>query len=300
MKILITGAAGFIGGHLYKKLEDLGHDVIGIDNFFHSTKKDNSLIRKLDIRDNEIEKYIEWSDIVYHLAAQIHVDYSIEHPIETFDINVNGAIKILEACRKFNKKLVFASSSEIYGTAQENYMDENHPTNPQSPYAVSKLTGDKLCTTYKEVYGMKIDVIRNFNTFGEWQNDTSYGGAIAIFTRKALRGEPLQIFGSGTQKRDYMYIEDALQGYLMSLEKDFPSPINFGTGTFISINELAKLIIKLTGSKSEIVHTKERPGEVQMLCADITKAKQLGFKSVTNLERDLEKYTKWYENTHNG
>lgn len=292
MKILITGSAGFIGGHLYEKLAK-EHDLIGIDNFFHPTKKKNPLIRELDIRDDKIIEYIQWSDIIYHLAAQIHVDYSIDKPVETFDINVNGTLKILEACRKFNKKLVFASSSEIYGTAQENFMDENHPTLPQSPYAVSKLTGDKLCTVYKEIYGMRIDVIRNFNTFGQWQNDTSYGGAIAIFTYKALKNEPIEIFGTGTQKRDYMYIEDALQGYMMSLTQDLPEPINFGTGQFISINELAKLIIKLTNSKSEIIHVKERPGEVQMLCADITKAKQLGFKPTTNLQTDLEKYINW-------
>lgn len=300
MKILITGAAGFIGGHLYSKLTQMGHEVIGIDNFFHATKNpQNDFIIKSDIRYN-LDSLIKEIDIVYHLAAQIHVDYSIKNPKETFDINVNGTLKLLESCRRFKKKLVFASSSEIYGTAQENFMGEDHPLNPQSPYAVSKLTGDKLCQVYKEIYGMKVDVIRNFNTFGEWQNDTSYGGVIAIFTRKALAGEPLEIYGLGIQRRDYMYVDDALQGYLMCLGRDLPKPVNFGSGEWISINELANTIIKITNSKSEILHIKERPGEVQMLCADTSLAKSLGFKSNTSLERDLRKYTQWYESTHNG
>lgn len=301
MRILITGAAGFIGGHLYQKLTTMGHEVIGIDNFFHPSKKDNNEIIKLDIRAHEnplepsLEDYVKWADIVYHLAAQIHVDYSIQNPVETFDINVSGTIRLLELCRAYGKKLVFASSSEIYGT---NYGDikETSPLNPQSPYAVTKLTADKLCTVYKDIYNMKVDVVRNFNTFGEYQNDTSYGGAIAIFTKNALANEPLKIYGDGNQERDYMYVEDALQGYLTSLTTDLPGPTNFGTGQTITINDLAKLIISLTNSKSEIIHVEPRPGEVRKLCADISLAKSIGFKPTTNLERDLRRYTQWYEN----
>ncbi len=252
----------------------------------------------MDIRHPEIENLVAWSDIVYHLAAQIHVDYSIEHPVETFDINVNGTINILEACRTHNKKLVFASSSEIYGT---NYgaISEDSPLNCQSPYAVTKLTGDKLCSVYKEVYGMNIDVIRNFNTFGPYQNDTSYGGVIAIFTKNALRGEPLHIYGDGEQERDYMSIDDALQGYLMSLTTDLNGPTNFGTGQTVTINALAEIIKTVTNSSSEIIHVAPRPGEVRRLCADITKASLKGFKPQTNLETDLKKYIQWYESTRN-
>lgn len=316
LKVLITGAAGFIGGHLYTKLTKLGHKVIGIDNFFHPSKnKNNDAIFNVDIRNidnyytsNESHviwhnpdlgipntvKLVEWADIVYHLAAQIHVDYSIHNPVETVDINVNGTIKILEACKKYGKKLVFASSSEIYGSTPGD-ISESTRLHPQSPYAVTKVTGDQLCSVYKDIYGMKIDVIRNFNTFGPYQNDTSYGGVIAIFTRRALAGEPLQIYGDGTQERDYMYIDDALQGYLMSLESDLPGPTNFGTGKTVTINRLAELIKAATNSNSEIVHVAPRLGEVTRLCANIETAKQLGFKPTTNLEEDLIKYTEWYK-----
>lgn len=149
---------------------------------------------------------------------------------------------------------------------------------------------------------MKIDVIRNFNTFGPFQNDTSYGGVIAIFTKKALEGEPLEIYGSGEQERDYMYIDDALQGYLMSLTQDLPGPVNFGTSRTVTINYLAELIKRLTKSDSPIVHINARPGEVQKLQADTTLAQSLGFKSTTNFERDLETYINFYknENSDNG
>jgi UDP-glucose 4-epimerase len=297
MKIFVTGAAGFIGGHLFKRLIDLGHEVVGIDNFFHASK--NPIASKVINRDirSDLSDFVKQADIVYHLAAQIHVDYSILHPKETFDINVDGTLGLLELCREHGKKMVFASSSEIYGSAQKAFIDEHHPTHPQSPYAATKLAGDKICQVYKDVYGMRVDVIRNFNTFGEYQNDTSYGGVIAIFTRKALAGEPLEIFGDGTQERDYMYIDDALHGYLMSLEGDLKEPTNFGTGRSITINELAEKIVKITGSNSAITHITPRPGEVQRLCAGINLARSLGFEPKTDFDRDLARYINWYRET---
>lgn len=146
---------------------------------------------------------------------------------------------------------------------------------------------------------MKIDVIRNFNTFGPYQNDTSYGGVIAIFTRRALAGEPLEIYGDGTQERDYMFIDDALQGYLMSLNQELPGPTNFGTGKTVTVNQIAEIIKSVTGSDSQIIHVAPRAGEVTRLCADVTKAKALGFTPTTNFETDIIKYTQWYKKETN-
>lgn len=313
MKILITGAAGFIGSHLYQKLKSEGHEVIGIDNFSHASK--NQVTQEIYTGDiiegliydkklytfSSLEHYIKWSDIVYHLAAQIHVDKSIENPSETLDINVNGTLNILEACRKYKKKLIFASSSEVYGSSQSEFMDEHHPLDAQSPYAASKVAGDRLCKAYIDTYGMDICILRNFNTFGPYQSDggegSSYGAVIGIFTRAALRNEPIRIFGDGEQRRDYMYITDAIQGY--EIASKYTGVLNIGSGIDVSINELAQKIKGLTNSNSEILHTEARPGEVRRLCADISRAKGLGFSPVTNLDDHLRTYVEWYKNEQN-
>ena len=301
MDILITGCAGFIGSHLLEKLKTEGHSVVGIDNYFHSCRnkewRKEHKIEKVDIRDN-IDEYVRDCDIVFHCAAIIHVDYSIKYPRETIDINVNGTLNVLEAVNKYKKEMVFASSSEVYGSSQSNRMDESHPLDCQSPYAASKVAGDRLCKAFYDTYGTKVAILRNFNTFGPYQADDSYGGVIAIFTRRALLGEDLPIFGSGTQERDYMWIDDAIRGYELCVEKKlWGETINIGSGKTISINDLAELIIKITGSKSKIVHIAPRPGEVIRLCADTSKAEKLGFKSKTNFTDNLIEYVQFYKGT---
>lgn len=314
MKCLITGSAGFLGSHLYQKLKSEGHEVIGIDNFSHASKNPiNREVVKMfgeDINGQIIPycdadvRYSEWMDreipqvdIVYHLAAQIHVDKSIENPQETVDTNINGTLNILEACRKYRKRLIFASSSEVYGTAQTIPMAETHPLDAQSPYAASKVAGDRLCKAYIDTYGMEICILRNFNTFGPYQSDggegSSYGAVIGIFTRAALRNEPIRIFGDGTQRRDYMYITDALKGY--EIASKYTGVLNIGSGVSYSINEIAQKIKDITQSSSEIIHVEPRPGEVQCLCADITRARSLGFEPTTNFYKNLEQYIDWYK-----
>jgi len=298
MKIFIPGAAGFIGSHLWDFLESKGHEVEGIDNFQHASKHPkNSRAKYGDIRYYaDIEPFVKWADITILTAAQIHVDKSITNPQETVDINVSGTLNILEAVRKYDKRLIFASSSEVYGSSQSETMDELHPLDGQSPYAASKTAGDRLCKAYFDTYGTKVTILRNFNTFGEYQNDTSYGGVIAIFTRKALAGEDIVVFGTGKQSRDYMYIEDALLGYelCMNTQELIGESVNVGTGETITINELADIIKKITKSKSKIVHVAKRPGEVMRLCADITKARDYGFEPQTDCEKDIKKYVGWY------
>ena len=303
MRVLITGAAGFIGSHLYQKLKSENNEVIGIDNFSHASKNPiNNEILRADILNHKktIDKFISESDIVYHLAAQIHVDKSIKHPKQTIETNVLGTSNILESCRKHGKKLVFASSSEVYGTSQTEQMGENHPLDAQSPYGASKIAGDRLCKSYIDTYGMDIAILRSFNTFGPYQDSgsegRSYGAVIGIFTLQALTGEPITIFGDGEQRRDYMYIQDALRGY--ELASNYRGVINIGSGCDISINYLAEKIIALTGSKSEIKHINPRPGEVMRLCADITKARSLGFNGETDFDKHLAEYIAWHKENY--
>lgn len=298
MNIFITGIKGFVGSHLANALFEQGHKVLGIDNLFHPCLN----ITKMeftygDIRDKDlVDSFVSKSDIVFHLAAQIHVDYSIEHPQETVDINVSGTLNVLEACRRYKKKLIFASTSEAYGSSQTDVMNEEHPLDCQSPYGASKVAGDRLCKAYIDTYGMDIVIVRNFNIFGPYQNDTSYGSVIAKFTTAAYLGQPLQIYGNGEQERDYMYIDDAIQAYMAAIK--LPSGVyNFGTGITVKIKELAELIKKYSNSVSKIEFITARAGEVQRLCADISKSQIHGFKSDTDFNRDLLKYVKWYETT---
>lgn len=295
-KALITGAAGFIGFHLTSWLKKRGWQVTGIDNLLHPCKAKSDTIFA-DVRYQQgIMPLVKNTDVVFHLAAQISVDKSIANPEETFDINVKGTVNVLEACRVYKKKLIFASSSEVYGTAQAEKMNERHPLNPQSPYASSKAAADRICHGYIKTYNMDVSILRNFNTFGPFQNDDSYGGVIAIFTRLALKNQPLKIFGDGKQERDYIWIKDALEGYRIAMENNLEGkPLNIGCGQTISINHLAKLILKITGSSSKIPHVKERPGEVRRLCADITFAKKLGFKPKTDFAKNLKEYINWFK-----
>lgn len=300
MKIFVTGAAGFIGSHLMEKLIKDGHEVKGIDNWFHSSK--NPIIEKVNYGDiryySQIEEYVKWCDVVFHLAAQIHVDRSIESPQETLDINVNGTLNILEAVRKYNKKMVFASSSEVYGSSQSEFMNEQHQLDSQSPYAASKVAGDRLCKSYFDTYGTQVSILRNFNTFGPYQADESYGGVIAIFTRCALKGEPIRIFGDGEQERDYMPVSEAIRGYEFCIEKGlYGRAVNIGTGATVKIKELAERIKEITGSKSEIIYVEPRAGEVQRLCADMSFAKSKGFEIKNDFNNKLNEYVRWYQYT---
>lgn len=297
MKAVVTGSAGHIGWHLMRQLESEGHDVVGIDNFFHPCLAPDNGTKYADIRYfDEVEPHVEWADVVYHLAAQIHVDRSIDMPQETLDVNVNGTMNILEACKKHKKKLLFASSSEIYGTAQTDMISEEHPLDAQSPYAASKVAGDRLCKAYHDTFGLEVTIVRNFNVFGAWQKDDSYGSVIAKFTKAALLNEPLYIYGDGDQERDYQLVDNAVKAYRFFTDNAYYGRgINIGSGTTIKIKTLAEMIVKATKSSSAIIHTASRAGEVQRLCADIKKAKSLGLDTENDFEKDLANYIIWYK-----
>jgi len=293
MRALLTGGAGFIGSHLGQFLEGRGYEVIYLDNLRWSTRTPHNCIVG-DVRDKELVNWlVSQSDEIFHLAAQISVDYGNDHPDETVDINVKGTLNLLEACKTFGKRMIYASSSEVYGTAQTDKISEKHPTDAQSIYAASKLAGDRLCKSYADTFQVDVRILRNFNTFGTYQRFDSYGGVIAIFTDRALHGKAPIIFGDGEQERDYIWITDAVRGYELIAEKGIPGqPINIGSGTTITVNEIARLVQKFTGCP-DAIHTKARPGEVRRLCADTTLAQSLGFQPVTRFEDNLKTYIDW-------
>ena len=311
MRILITGAAGFLGSHLSEKYIHDGHIVYALDNLMNGNlnnirtllhKKNFKFIHD-DITRNEVYSNLPADlDAIIHLAAQIHVDRSIVNPEETFKINVNGTLKILEFARMNDiKKILYASTSEVYGSAEYVPMDEKHPLSAKHPYGVSKIAADRLCYTYNETYDLGVDIIRCFNFFGPRQKDTGYGGVIAIFINRALQNKPPIIYGDGEQTRDYMFVEDAVNSYdkvLMAKGNPGRNGINFGSGTEISVNKIADLVIKHALNKElKSIYVEPRPVEVQRLFADISKANELlGFKPQIDFERGLSLLIDWYKN----
>jgi UDP-glucose 4-epimerase len=308
MKILITGGAGFVGSHLCRKYTLQGETVLCLDNFmngdllnirnllsYSNFKLINGDIRNFDL----LEKIMRDVDVVFHLAAQIHVDRSIIEPSLTYEINVLGTQNILEIARRYDvDKIIHASTSEVYGSASDAPIDENHSLDAPHPYGASKIAADRMCFAYIKTYGLNICIMRPFNLYGPHQKDSGYGGAISIFIKRVFNNMPPIIYGDGTQTRDYTYIDDIVEAYDIILKYPSPliDPINFGTGKEISINDLAGKIITIMGKNISPVHVDPRPGEVQRLIADISKAKKIGWKPYHTLDEGLRKLIEWYTN----
>lgn len=290
--VLVTGGAGFIGSYLVEKLLSNNERVRVIDNFSYGSVNYRNVSRFIgnsdfklmveDIRDIEkLKEAIQDVDLIYHLAAQIHVEKSYINPDETWDINATATKNLLELVRKSNtvEKVVYASSSEVFGDGITPEMNEDHPLSPKSPYGASKAAGDCLCNAYYETYGINIVIMRSFNTVGARQNFQGYGAVLPIFVDRILHDLPPVVYGKGDQTRDFMNISDAIKGYILASESDsaFGKAINFGTGVETTILELAEKCIELSGKKGKVepafVHS--RPGEVKRLCASSKMAKDL-------------------------
>ncbi len=307
-RILVTGGAGFIGSHLTEDLVKAGHSVKILDDFssgsvnniMHLFNYKNFKMIRGSVTDKElVSKATTDVDVVFHLAAQVHVDRSVIEPRRTFDVNTLGTLNILDGALENDIELVaYASTSEVYGSAMHTPMNEDHPLNPASPYAASKAAADRLCFSYYNTYKLPVVIVRCFNTYGPRQKDSGYAAAIPKFLRKALSNLPPIIYGDGQQTRDYMYVKDTVKAYrlvMANYEKVLGQAINFGTGQEVTILNLAKTILELCGMNSVPVHTTPRPGEVKRLCADISKAKEiLGFEPDYDVKKGLAEFTEWY------
>ncbi|MEM2143831.1 MAG: GDP-mannose 4,6-dehydratase [Candidatus Jordarchaeaceae archaeon] len=308
-RILITGGAGFIGSHLAEDFIKNGYRVKIIDDFSSGSVNNilglfnyrNFKLVRGSITDRElIRKATSDIDVIFHLAAQIHVDRSIIEPRQTFEVNTFGTLNILDAALENNIELVvYASSSEVYGSAKYIPMNEDHPLNPASPYAASKAAADRLCFSYYNTYKLPVVVVRCFNTYGPRQRDLGYAAAIPKFIRRALSGLPPVIYGDGKQTRDYMYIKDAVNAYklvLKSYENVVGKAVNFGTGREINILKLANTVLNLCGNNATPIHVAPRAGEVTRLCADISLArKELDFVPKYTIEKGIKEFLNWYK-----
>jgi len=291
--IVITGGAGFIGSHLANSLVD-HNEVIVFDNL--STGDQTQLdpdIRVIegDIRDEKLtQQTISGADVVFHEAAEVSVQRSVENPTQSNDINIVGSLNVLEAARKADARVVVASSAAIYGTPTEVPLTEAEPTTPASPYGIQKLTLDHYTRVYHEQYGMDTIALRYFNVYGPRQTAGDYSGVISIFADQAASGDPITVEGNGSQTRDFIHIDDIVRANIAAATtENVGKAYNIGTGHEITIKELAETIHEVSGSKSEITHVEPRANEIPRSCADISKAnEELGFEPQTKLSEGLK------------
>jgi len=306
-KILVTGGAGFIGSHLCDHIIEHGFIAYCLDDF--SGGDIGNIRQLLDFKEFKLVKgsvldhdlvwrLVSEVDIIMHLAAQIHVDRSYVEPQLTWRVNVEGTQNLLEAARYYDiENFLFASSSEVYGSAQLAPMSELHPLEAPHPYGASKIAADRMCAAYAKTYHMPIKILRCFNIFGPRQRSLNYAGVIAKFTRRVLSGQPPVIYGDGSQTRDYMYVKDAVNAYDFMLNNDMGLagvPVNFGTGEEVSILDLARMIVDVCGSDLEPVHDAPRQAEVDRLVADISRANNFGWYPHVTLMEGLSSYVSWY------
>ncbi|MFW9827702.1 MAG: SDR family oxidoreductase [Candidatus Thorarchaeota archaeon] len=305
--ILVTGAAGFIGSNLTHELVDLGANVIGIDNLYNGRIENleelsnNKAFRfiKGDIRDlNFLIELFKDIDIIYHKAAFTSVPQSILMPETCNNINVNGTLNVLNAARiRDIEKIIYASSSSVYGDTPTLPKKEDMLRNPISPYGVAKLACEGYMQAYYQVYGLKTVSLRYFNVFGPRQINSPYSGVIAIWLGRIIDNKELIIYGDGEQSRDFTYIKDIIKANLLATEYDVSGEIiNLGAGNPITITNLAKLMLKLTKKEIlNIIYTDPRPGDIKHSFADISRAKELiKFQPQYNQEEGLKDYFNWY------
>ena len=295
MKYAVTGGAGFIGSHLTKNLVERGNEVIVIDNLNTGKKQNVEKISKkidffeVDIRDfSAIEDILKNVDGIFHEAALASVQDSFRIPDEFFDVNVNGTENIFKIAKKLGIKVVYASSSSVYGNPISIPIKENDGKNPFNPYAKTKLEDDKLAEKYAK-NGLKVIGLRYFNVFGPRQSK-EYAGVIRLFLERIQQGLSPLINGDGLQVRDFVYVDDVVNANILAMESDVDSEFfNIGTGNIISILDLATMIIKFSGLKLKPMHQLAVPGDVKATQADITKAKMmLKWKPTTSIENWLK------------
>jgi len=312
--VLVTGGAGFIGSHLCERLLREGARVVCLDNFdsFYDPnikiKNVGGLVRKFpgqfelvagDIRNREhLQDAFRKTrfDLVVHLAARAGVRPSITDPLLYQDVNIRGTIVLLESCREFGMKdFIFASSSSVYGENRKTLSSEaDLDVQPISPYGVTKRAGELLCYSYYHLFGMNIACLRIFTAYGPRQRPEM---AIHKFIRLIEQGGKIPMYGDGSSRRDYTYIDDLIDGLLAAIHchKGFEI-YNLGESQTTSLSELIGLIEEVLGKKANIERLEPQPGDVSLTYADVSKARRmLGYDPKVNMREGIKRFVEWYK-----
>jgi len=309
MKFLVTGGAGFIGSNITEALVEKGEEVRVIDNL-STGKKENlePFLDKIefiegpegDLCDIEVaKKAVEGVGYIFHEAALPSVPRSVRDPISSNNANVSGTLNLLCAARDAGvKRLVYASSSSVYGESPVLPKKEDMSSEPLSPYAVSKLAGELYCKAFYRVYGLETVSLRYFNVFGPRQDPSSqYAAVIPKFIKAMLKKENPFIYGDGTQTRDFTYVENVVNANLLAIEsRDAVGKVfNISYGSSRSINQLVKSLNKILGENIKSKYEKERPGDIMYSRGDISSAENiLGYRPKVSLEEGLKKTVDWF------
>ncbi len=271
MRCLVTGGAGFIGSNLVDKLVEDGHEVIIFDNLSSGNSENLNKEAKFFLIDisnpnsfqsKNMEAVMSGVDVVFHLAAFPRVEPSIQEPLHSHNINVNGTLNMLEACRKYGvKRFVFTSSSAVYGDAEKIPTNEFEETNPMSPYALNKLIGEQYCKLYSLLYNLETVCLRYSNAYGEGQPTSgAYCNVMGIFEQQKEKGEPMTIVGDGEQKRDFVYVGDIVKANIqVGFDECYlrGAVLNVGSGKSYSVNQIAEWI----GGETKNIPSRLEPKE---------------------------------------
>lgn len=309
MKVVITGGCGFIGSNLAHELVD-ENEVVVIDDLSTGRSENNE-----DLLNNENYRFVKGSitdldllkqifdgaDYVFHQAAIPSVPRSIKDPAKTNEVNISGTLNVLIAAEHNNvKKVVYASSSSVYGDTPVLPKEEGMIPNPLSPYAVSKLTGEYYCKVWSDIYGLKTASLRYFNVYGPKQDPSSeYAAVIPKFITRVLNGEPLIIYGDGEQTRDFTFVKDVVSANILAAKSSETGIFNIGGGKRVSINELAETIIKASGTVTDPgrMYMEPRDGDVKHSLADIRRAESIiGYKPSYTRDDGLKETIRWFSN----
>jgi UDP-glucose 4-epimerase len=310
-RIVVTGGAGFIGSNIAWSLcED--NEVVVIDNLATGnivnikklvTEKKIEFVRGSVTDLKLMKKALKGADYVLHQAAIPSVPRSVRDPLATNEAGVTGTLATLVASRDSGvKKVVFASSSSVYGDTPTLPKHEGMPPSPLSPYAVTKTTAESYCKLFTDLYGLGTVSLRYFNVYGPRQDSASeYAAVIPKFIKSALKGKPLVVYGDGTQTRDFTYILDAVQANVLAAQSKAGGNYNIAAGRRITVNELAATIIEITGSRARVKHEKPRPGDIKHSLADISHARvAFGYSPEYSLKQGLLKTVDWFSKGKQG
>lgn len=303
MKALVTGGAGFIGSNLTKLLCGQGWDVTVIDDLSSSIERKfcqrvkffKGTIGNTDL----LDKIVPGQDTVFHLAATGIIKLSLENPVLYFENNLINGIKLLEAMRKHNvEKIVYSSSSGVYGEPMRTPIKEEDTTNPINPYGAAKLAFEDALSSYAHSFGIDAACLRYYNVYGPGDEQRPATRAVPNWIKSALKAEPLTLFWGGQQKKDYIFVEDVARANLMAAEKCRGFNVyNVGSGKGIKMIDLARLLEKILGKKLEIKDGGDRPGDPHILIADISKIqRELNWQPMIGLEEGLTRTPEYYKN----